>query len=174
MDIGNLDLDYSHAGNDVRHKLAMNVIAEIPFRSGSALLNGILGGWQVNAISIMQTGTPFTVTCTLAAPNCDFNRDGANNDRLNLPSYGTDFGDPSQADWRAGVMTASDFSFPAVGTFADQERNASAVRATRASTCRSSRASTPGRSTAGSRPRKFASGPSTHSTGSTCSIPRRT
>jgi hypothetical protein len=124
MDIGNLELDYGYAGNDVRHKVAMNFIAELPFDSGNALLDGILGGWQFNAIGIFQTGTPFTVTCTLAAPNCDFNRDGANNDRVNLPASGTDLGDPSQSDWLTGVMTASDFSFPAVGTFADQPRNA--------------------------------------------------
>jgi hypothetical protein len=124
MEVGNLDLDYGYAGNDVRHKLAMNFIAEVPFSSGSALLNSVLGGWQFNAISIMQSGSPFTVTCGFAFPRCDFNADGVNNDRHNLPAYGTDLGDPSQQDWLTGVMTAADFTNPPQGQFADQPRNA--------------------------------------------------
>jgi hypothetical protein len=32
MDVRNLDLDYGYASNDVRHKLAMNFVAELPYR----------------------------------------------------------------------------------------------------------------------------------------------
>jgi hypothetical protein len=102
----------------------MNFIVELPYRPANPVLRAILGGWQLNAISIMQSGTPFTVTCGLAWPRCDFNADGVNNDRVNLPASGTDLGDPSQQDWLSGVMTATDFTNPAVMTFADQPRNA--------------------------------------------------
>lgn len=124
MDIGNLDLDYGYANNDVRHKLAMNFIAEIPVPTDNRLVKALLGGWQLNAISIMQSGSPFTVNCTLAYPRCDFNADGVNNDRVNLPTGGTDLGGPSRQQWLAGVLTAADFTNPATGAFADQERNA--------------------------------------------------
>ena len=73
---------------------------------------------------MFQSGSPFTVTCTQAFPTCDFNADGVNNDRVNLPPYGTDLGSPSQEEWLAGVMQASDFTFPAQGQVADQPRNA--------------------------------------------------
>jgi hypothetical protein len=124
MVVENPDLDYSYAGEDIRHKLAMNFVAELPYRPSNKVLHAVLGGWQLNAISIMQSGSPFTVICGLAYPRCDFNADGVNNDRVNLPPYGTDLGDPSQDEWLSGVMSASDFTNPATGQVADQPRNA--------------------------------------------------
>ena len=84
----------------------------------------MLGGWQINSIAIMQSGGPFTVTCGFAYPRCDFNADGVNNDRVDLPSYGTDLGDPSLSEWVAGVMTAADFPVPATGQVGNEPRNA--------------------------------------------------
>ena len=124
MDVGNLALDYGYASDDVTHKVAVNFIAEIPYRPDNDVLRAVLGGWQFNAIGIFQSGSPFTVTCTLAWPRCDFNADGVNNDRVNLPASGTDLGNPSQEDWLAGVLNAADFTNPAPMTFADQQRNA--------------------------------------------------
>jgi hypothetical protein len=124
MEVTDLDRDYGRANEDVPHKLAMNVVWELPIRFGNRALNAALGGWQLNALSIMQSGTPFTVICTLAYPRCDFNADGQNNDRVNLPAGGTDLGSPSQQDWLDGVLNADDFTNPAPGGFADQPRNA--------------------------------------------------
>lgn len=118
------ELDYSNAGFDVRHRVAMNFIWEIPYRPANRILDGILGGWQFNGLALFQTGSPFTVICTSAWPTCDFNGDGVNNDRVNLPSFGTDLGNPSQEEWLAGVFTAADFPSPAPGTVANQPRNA--------------------------------------------------
>jgi hypothetical protein len=87
-------------------------------------LKAVLGGWQVNGVAIMQSGAPFTVICGLAWPRCDFNADGVNNDRVNLPPNGTDLGGPSQDDWFNGVFNAADFTNPAPGTFANESRNA--------------------------------------------------
>jgi hypothetical protein len=118
------DLDYGYAAFDIRHKVAMNAVWEIPFTSSSPVVNGILGGWQLNAIAIMQSGAPFTVTCGFAYPRCDFNADGVNNDRVHMPSFGTDFGDPSLEEWVAGVFTADDFPVPAQGEIPNGTRNA--------------------------------------------------
>jgi hypothetical protein len=118
------DLDYSYASNDVRHRVAMNFIVEVPFKSSNAIVNGVLGGWQLNGIGVFQTGPPFTVTCTQAYPRCDFNADGTTNDRVNLPSFGTDLGNPSQEKWMSGVFTAADFTLPAPGAFGNEPRNA--------------------------------------------------
>ena len=124
MDVIDLDLDYGYAGQDVRHKLALNFVWELPIRFDHRILNATIGGWQLNALSIMQTGTPFTVFCNQAWPRCDFNADGLNNDRVNLPAGGTDLGSLSQQDWLTGVFDPADFTNPAPGTFANQPRNA--------------------------------------------------
>jgi hypothetical protein len=118
------DFDYAYASTDVRHRVAMNFIAEMPFKTTHAVVNAVLGGWQVNGIGVFQTGTPFSVTCTQAYPRCDFNADGTTNDRVNLPSFGTDLGNVDQARWLSGVFTAADFTLPALGTFGNEPRNA--------------------------------------------------
>ena len=123
-EVTNPDFDYGYANNDVRHRVAMNFIFEVPGHFSNAALDAVLGGWQVNGLGIFQSGMPFSVSCTQAYPRCDFNMDGTNNDRVNMPSYGTDFGNPTQAEWVAGVMKASDFTYPAFGSLSDQPRNA--------------------------------------------------
>jgi hypothetical protein len=117
------ELERGPANHDVRHVLKMNAIWEIPFRSDAKALSQVLGGWQLNAITIYQSGAPFSVVCTLPYPQCDFNADGQTTaDRVNVTS--TDIGSPSQDEWLAGVLTASGFTLPAAGTLATQERNA--------------------------------------------------
>ena len=117
-------LDYGYAGNDVRHRFAMNFIAEIPYHASNAVVDAVLGGWQFNGIGIFQSGGPFSVSCNQAYPRCDFNADGTTNDRVNLPSFGTDLGNPSRDKWLSGVFTAADFTNPAPGSYANQPRNA--------------------------------------------------
>jgi hypothetical protein len=123
MEVTRPDLDRGPADYDVRHKLALNIIWQIPFSSSSAALKHTLGGWQLNAITILQSGNPFTVVCNLPYPQCDFNADGVNNDRPNTPSFGSDVGSPSQSDYLTGIFTAADFPKPAPGTLGTLGRN---------------------------------------------------
>lgn len=118
------DLDYGHANFDVRHRLALNFVWEIPYKPSNAVLNGVLGGWQLNGLAIMQSGGPFTVTCTLAYPRCDFNADGATGDRVNMPTFGSKIGSKTRDQWIAGVFTAADFRLPALGEIGNEPRNA--------------------------------------------------
>lgn len=108
---------------DVRHIWKMNVIYELPFRFDNAVANALVGGWQINAITVYQSGTPFSVVCGLPYPACDFNADGSTNERTNMRAGGSDLGGPSQDEWLAGVMSASEFTFPARMSLGDQERN---------------------------------------------------
>jgi hypothetical protein len=124
VSVENPELDFGHASDDVRHRFAGNFIVEIPYRPANRVLDAVLGGWQLNGLAIFQSGMPFSVTCGLAWPRCDFNADGVNNDRVNLPASGADLGSPSQDQWLAGVLNAADFTNPAPGTPADQPRNA--------------------------------------------------
>ena len=63
---------HAYRGNstfDVRHNLVLSWTYELPFGHGkrflntsNALLQQVVGGWQLNSIDTFQTGTPFTVT----------------------------------------------------------------------------------------------------------------
>ncbi len=56
-DARNLGLDEGYADFDVRHRLTFAGTYDLPFFKN----NGILGGWSMNAIVTLQSGTPFTV-----------------------------------------------------------------------------------------------------------------
>ncbi|MBY0507463.1 MAG: TonB-dependent receptor [Bryobacteraceae bacterium] len=55
------------AAFDIRHRAVVSYAYELPFGKGKALLsqgavlNKLVGGWQVNGISAWQTGAPFTL-----------------------------------------------------------------------------------------------------------------
>ena len=56
--------DYSRASWDVPHRFVVSGIYELPFfrDSGSLLMRGLLGGWQVSGVATFQSGTPLNVT----------------------------------------------------------------------------------------------------------------
>jgi hypothetical protein len=119
-EVTDLARDYGNAGFDVRHKLALNVIWQIPDAPGSMWLRNAIGGWQLNTIAVWQSGMPFNVTCG----SCDFNLDGNLNDRVNLPAFGTELPGISDDEWLAGALNAADFPRPAVGELGNMPRNA--------------------------------------------------
>ena len=67
-DAYNYSLERSNSPFDVRHRFIGHATWELPIGKGGLLLNNdglasrLLGGWQMNAIVTLQTGTPFTVT----------------------------------------------------------------------------------------------------------------
>ena len=124
VDLGRLDLEDGPAGHDVRHRLTFNQVWEIPIGAGhNGFVRFVLGGWQVNSITVWQTGSPFDVFTSANYPTGDYNADGQNNDRPNTPAFGGDIGNPSQEEWLAGVFTAADFTRPAPGTVGTLARN---------------------------------------------------
>ena len=56
--------DYSRASWDVPHRFVLSGIYELPFfrNSGSLLMRGLLGGWQVSGVATFQSGSPLNVT----------------------------------------------------------------------------------------------------------------
>lgn len=56
-DARNLGLDEGDADFDVRHRCTFASSYELPFAKG----NGALGGWSLNTIVTLQSGTPFSV-----------------------------------------------------------------------------------------------------------------
>lgn len=57
--------EYGNSDNDVRHRIAGNVIYALPF--GKAMTGAralAVKGWQANALVVWETGFPFTVVST--------------------------------------------------------------------------------------------------------------
>ena len=57
----NPDLDYSYCDSDRRHVLNVSLVARAPSFS-NAVVNAILGDWQVAPLVRWQSGSPFSVT----------------------------------------------------------------------------------------------------------------
>jgi hypothetical protein len=87
---------------DAPNRLSMAMSYELPhLRKGPAFLHYVTDGWKPSAITILQSGNPFTVldsaaykaglapgTPILSSTSGDYNADGLNSDLPNIPSYG--------------------------------------------------------------------------------------
>jgi hypothetical protein len=59
--------DYGPSGNDIRHRLSVSGVYDLPFGKGKRWLNDsplnwALGNWNVSVISILQSGPPVNIT----------------------------------------------------------------------------------------------------------------
>jgi len=60
-------LDKGYSGSDIRNRLAVSAVYELPFGKGrkhdisSGVLNAIVGGWGIGIISEIRSGSPFVV-----------------------------------------------------------------------------------------------------------------
>lgn len=78
-DTFNRSIDYGPADFDLRHRFVASFSYELPWLKK----NVVLGGWSLNSIITLQSGTPFS----LFSAN-DANQDGYLNDRVSLkPGY---------------------------------------------------------------------------------------
>ncbi len=77
-----LQLERGNASFDIRHRVAISLIGNVPFtgrfNSAKGATGALLGGWQFSSFMTYQTGQPFTVNTSL-----DVNRDGNLTDRIN-------------------------------------------------------------------------------------------
>jgi hypothetical protein len=67
QNIYNLRGERSLSTNDIRHRLVLSPIVELPFGRGKrwlqdGILNQIFGGWSASTIATIQSGSPFGVT----------------------------------------------------------------------------------------------------------------
>jgi hypothetical protein len=135
VDIFNLELNRGLADFDIRQKLAVSLLYQVP-KIGNGITNAVLGNWQVGSVVILQSGRPFSVNCSLPFQpvrnaageitgnnGCDFNADGFNNDFMNVRSFGFDLGETSKDRYVNGLFQASDFPKPAVGQPGNLARN---------------------------------------------------
>ncbi len=93
----NYSLNYSSAAWDIRHSMTSSFLYDLPFGRGKRMMNSdnklanaVIGGWQLNGILTLRTGSPYT----LGTNNCVGSFNGctpdlvAGKDPKNAPSGG--------------------------------------------------------------------------------------
>ena len=118
---------YGPSDYDVRHRLTLNFVAELPFGDGkkwvkSGVGNAILGGWTLSAIYAKRTGRPFTVV--QSNNNVGTNMTGLP-DQVGDPDSGVDRSCNSATDCAAVTRWFNPAAFQQVttGTFGNVLRN---------------------------------------------------
>lgn len=115
VDARALDLEWAASDFDVRHRLVFNWLWELPFfRDAPGMKGALLGGWQINGITQLQSGFPVNVFTSAPYPTGDYNGDGVNNDRPNLPSFGLDLPANDRQAYINGLFATTDFPRPDV------------------------------------------------------------
>lgn len=140
----NFAANYGPSAFDVRHNFKISGTFTTPTPHFEAILNHVLGGWEIATIATAQTGIPFSAvnynnfdaTCTGVVVTCgDYNADGYNNDRPNLV-VGARRGGFTRDDYKRGVFATTSvkangnsfivptsFSAPVAGTLGNEPRN---------------------------------------------------
>jgi hypothetical protein len=122
---------------DVRQRFSFKGVWQLPgSQLTSTLLRSIVGGWQLSGVLILQSGIPFSVTCStpfqpvfgsggniIGNSGCDYNADGFTYDYPNTPSWGNTKTGLSRSDYIKGLFTAADFPAPPLGQEGDLGRN---------------------------------------------------
>ncbi|WP_031500541.1 TonB-dependent receptor [Bryobacter aggregatus] len=106
---------------NVRHRFVTSAVWELPiFRNAKGFKGAVLGGWQMNGIVILQSGTPFSVT---AGVNRSLS--GGAGDRADLIGSGSvaTYGDTSRASFTRKYFDTSRFALPGLGSFGTAGRN---------------------------------------------------
>jgi hypothetical protein len=74
QDSYNLDASWALASYDIAHRFVISYLYELPFGHGrrfasgaSTFVNALIGGWQFNGITTLQSGTPLSITATNTA-----------------------------------------------------------------------------------------------------------
>jgi hypothetical protein len=110
------------ADYDVRQRLAIDAVWEIPAVRKTGWVSKVTGGWNLAPIAIFQTGRPFTIVTTAPYPAGDYNADGFNYDPPDTPSFGNYIA-AERSDFITGLFPASAFPRPQPGRQGTLGRN---------------------------------------------------
>jgi hypothetical protein len=130
----NLQAERGLADFDVRQRLSFSILWRLPelHNGSSRFASALLNGWQVSNITILQSGTPYSVYCdapfsavfnaahqVIGNTGCDFNADGTNYDFADSPASVAAYNGKSRSQFEKGIFTCnSDFCnnvFPTPG-----------------------------------------------------------
>jgi hypothetical protein len=116
-----LKCDYGNADFDIRHTFSAYVLYDVPNFVPS--LPRLGKGWQLNAILIARTGTPFSVA---AGQNISGSYGGGDRaDQVGDPFSGVVQPQNASGNWANGYrwFNPAAFALPAAGTYGNTERN---------------------------------------------------
>jgi hypothetical protein len=128
----NLNAYRSSSNFDQRHNISLAYVYDIPFLKGKGLAHSLLGGWQWSGITLIQSGSPFSVynegflaTADNAGVGNGFSTAGSYPDLIGNPKQGT------SSSALAGPLTGfgpllynpGAFALPTGLTFGDAGRN---------------------------------------------------
>ena len=117
MDPYNWKGSYGNANWDMRHRFVASYFYELPFfKTSKHWGHYVLGGWQINAITTLQSGTPINVTISTDPPNTG--RPGGMRPDLIAPAV-ADCG----SGRLVGCLSAASFRMPVHSTMATQDVN---------------------------------------------------
>lgn len=143
VNVTDLNRERGLADFDVRQKLAVSLLYNIPMlSSGSNLLKTLTGGWEIGDITILQSGTPFSVYCSapfspvldgsgnvIGNTGCDYNADGWDYDRPMTPAFGNTIKGASRSRYVSGLfdcaigLCGNVFASPGLGSEGTLGRN---------------------------------------------------
>jgi hypothetical protein len=127
QDSWNLRAERGRSNFDVRHRFSLGTSWELPFGKGKAwwstpgIGSRLLGGWEVDAIVLLQTGRPFTVALLPEFDNSNTGRANLGfgaNDRPNVIGLAR-LDRPTPERW----FNPAAFQVPAYGSFGNAGRN---------------------------------------------------
>lgn len=108
---------YGNANWDIPHRLVASYLYELPFfKTGKTLERYLLGGWQINGITTIQSGTPINVT--IGSDPANTGRPGGARPDLIAPATAN-----CGAGRLVGCITASSFAIPAPYNYGNAGRN---------------------------------------------------
>jgi outer membrane receptor protein involved in Fe transport len=116
----NLKAEHAVAGFDLPNIFSVSSVYELPFgsgkkfRTGNSLADHIIGGWQLNGILTLTSGSPYDVNASGDIPNT-----GNVTERANLVGN-PNLSNPTTAEW----FNRSAFAPPPLYTFGNLGRNA--------------------------------------------------
>ncbi len=133
----NLGQEYGNAGFNVRQRVVMSWLYNLPFGHGQALgghwnggVNSVFGGWQIGGIVQLQTGFWFTPGTSIDPANSPAYFDPARPNLLGKPksfSYGQDvqasYGCPTGRQSIECFFNPAGFGYADPGTFGNAGRN---------------------------------------------------
>jgi hypothetical protein len=95
--------DRGNCDQDIRHRNVLSYIYELPFyKDQHGAIGKLLGGWQINGVTVLQTGTPFNIT-----ESADRSLSGAGSDRPDYTGTPVVFQDPRNTDLANGGQNRS-------------------------------------------------------------------
>ncbi len=115
----NIANDRAVSDFNIPQRFVASFIWQLPtLQKQSRLLREVAGGWEVNGIATVQTGTPFSVTSGV-----DNSQSAVNQDRANVVGNWQIGGDRTKAQTIARYFNTAAFTVNTVGTFGNAGRN---------------------------------------------------